>query len=137
MLKRLFGARSAPVSVTALSPVPLRGGFDVEVFGEANYQDALAQACGGRQAEGVMHRCVATLRAEPENPYDSNAIRVEIDGRLVGYLSRRAADAFTPVADRLARAGQVGTCDAIINGGWDRGDGDTGHFGVRLDLGVN
>ncbi len=29
---------------------------------------------------------------------------------------------------------QVGACSAIITGSWDRGDGDTGHFGVTLDL---
>lgn len=27
-------------------------------------------------------------------------------------------------------------CSAMIVGGWDRGKGDTGYFGVKLDLPV-
>jgi hypothetical protein len=54
--------------------------------------------------------------------------------REVGHLSRPAAQAFAPVGQRLAEQRQVGACSAIITGGWDRGDGDTGHFGVTLDL---
>lgn len=141
MLGRLFGRGRGPQRATAeqtgLQPVPLQGGFDVEVVGESNYQDALAAACGGRQKDGVNYDCTAVLRPEPSNPYDANAIRVEINGRLVGYLNRHAAKAYKPVADRLAADGKVGTCQALIVGGWDRGRGDTGHFGVRLDLGVN
>jgi hypothetical protein len=25
-------------------------------------------------------------------------------------------------------------CDALISGGWFRGSGDEGHYGIRLDL---
>lgn len=135
MFRRLFGgAEKAPEP--RLRPVPLKGGFHVEVVGESNYQDALEQACGGRTSDSAEYDCTAVLRAEPANPYDPDAIRVEIDGRLVGYLNRHAAKAFRPVAERLAAQGQVGTCNATIVGGWDR-DGDRGHFGIRLDLGVN
>jgi hypothetical protein len=38
------------------------------------------------------------------------------------------------VGRRLAEQRQVGACSATITGGWDRGDGDTGHFGITLDL---
>lgn len=133
MLRRLFTTSKGPRD---LQLVALLGGFDVEVVGEASYQEALERLCGGRTDEGADLECVATLRAEPSNPYDPDAIRVEIDGEHVGYLNRHAAKAFRPVADRLARQGQVGTCRARIVGGWDRED-DRGHFGVRLDLGVN
>jgi hypothetical protein len=136
MLRRLFGGSEPDQSAVVLVAVALRGGFDVEVVGESNYQEALERACGGRQRDGVDFDCIATLRHEPTNPYDPNAIRVEVDGLLVGYLNRHAAKAFRPVAERLAQQGQVGTCAARIAGGWDR-DGDLGHFGIRLDLGVN
>lgn len=135
LFQRLFGGSRA--TQADLEPVMLEGGFRVEVVGESNYQDALEAACGGRQRHGVEHDCIATLRAEPENPYDPDAVRVELDGRLVGYLSRGAAKAFKPTADRLAAAGRVGTCHAQIVGGWDREHGDRGHFGINLDLGVN
>lgn len=136
MLRRLFGI-SAPRPPNLLTPIPLVGGFDVEVVGESHYQDTLGEICGGRGTESAEHDCTALLRSEPANPYDPDAIRIEIDGRLVGYLNRRAAKAFKPTADRLAAAGHVGTCKAMIVGGWDRGEGDSGSFGVRLDLGVN
>jgi hypothetical protein len=71
---------------------------------------------------------------EPDNPYDPNAVAVYIAGRKVGHLPTPAAQAFAPVGRRLAEQQQVGACSAIITGGWDRGDGDTGHFGVTLDL---
>jgi hypothetical protein len=29
---------------------------------------------------------------------------------------------------------QIGACSATMTGGWDRGDGDTRHFGVTVDL---
>lgn len=136
MFKRLFGGNGEPAE-RALRPVPLVGGFDVEVVGESNYQQALEAVCGGRSKDGADSPCTAVLRHEPENPYDANAIRVEVDGRLVGYLNRHAAKAFRPVAERLAAQGEVGTCDARIVGGWERDEGDRGHFGIRLDLGVN
>jgi HIRAN domain-containing protein len=31
-----------------------------------------------------------TLRREPENPHDANAIRIEWKGRVLGYVPRRA-----------------------------------------------
>ena len=140
MLRRLFGGGDrlrAGSAARQLQPVPLLGGFSVEVVGESNYQDALGKVCGGRTEDGVDHDCTAVLRAEPTNPYDPNAIRVGVNGLLVGYLNRHAALAFRPVADRLALEGKVGTCNATIVGGWDRSHGDRGHFGIRLDLGVN
>jgi hypothetical protein len=136
MFRRLFGGDDGGDETGELVPVSLTGGFEVEVVGESNYQDALSSICGGPAKEGHDHECTATLRAEASNPYDPNAIRIEIDGHLVGYLNRQAAKFFKPTADRLASQGQVGTCAARIVGGWDRGEGDIGSFGVRLDLGV-
>ncbi len=38
--------------------------------------------------------------------------------------------------ERLAAQGKVAACRASISGGWDRGDGDRGSFGVRLSMGT-
>jgi hypothetical protein len=35
--------------------------------------------------------CWARLIREPDNPFDRNAVMVEIDGQTVGYLDRAAA----------------------------------------------
>jgi hypothetical protein len=66
--------------------------------------------------------------------YDSNAVKVMIDGKLVGHLDRYAAIEFRRVFSKIAHSGAVVKCPALIRGGWDRGEGDRGLFGVKLDL---
>ena len=59
---------------------------------------------------------------------------VEIDGQHVGYLSRDDAAAYRSVMRRLTAQGQVGTCAAVIKGGWRKATGEEGDFGVELGL---
>ncbi len=110
-------------------------GYPVEVVGESHYQDALEALCGGRTYDGVEKYCTASLVLEDSNPYDHNAVRVDISGRTVGYLSRDAAKAYRL---RLKQSGRLGAveCPAVIRGGWDRGKNDKGSFGVRLEVEV-
>jgi HIRAN domain len=63
----------------------------VAAVGESNYQEALSHICGSSRWEDVRFDCIAALVREPSNPYDSNAISVQVDGQLVGYLSREDA----------------------------------------------
>lgn len=111
----------------------LPGGHDVEVVGESHYDEALDGICGGRTEDGHDQACVATLIHEPDNPWDSNAVGVWIEGRKVGHLSRQTAVAFQPVAQALA--GRSATVAAVIRGGWDR-PGSRGNYGVTLDMGT-
>jgi HIRAN domain len=141
MLRKLRAAIQPPAPAGSGSPQPsqpttvmLSGGLEVGVVGESHYQDALTAIGGGKRTESVRIPTQATLVPEPDNPYDPNAVAVYIAGRKVGHLPRPAAQAFAPVGRRLAGQQQVGACSATITGGWDRGDGDTGHFGVILDL---
>jgi hypothetical protein len=140
MLRKLRAAIQPPAPVESSSPasqptaVMLSGGLEVGVVGESHYQDALTAIVGGKGRDSVRIPTHATLVPESDNPYDPNAVAVYIAGRKVGHLPRPAAQAFAPVAWRLAEQQQVGTCSATITGGWDRGDGDAGHFGVTLDL---
>jgi len=106
----------------------------IDIVGESHYQCALSAICGGKTEDGHERIVQARLFHDDANPHDNMAIRVEIDGRIVGYLDRAGARVFR---QRLAEAGYPGivaTCSAMIVGGWDRGDGDSGHFGVKLDL---
>ncbi len=64
-----------------------RGGT-VHAVGESHYQDALLAVVGGRTRHSVEHTCLAELCPEPTNPYDDEAIAVQIGGQCVGYLSR-------------------------------------------------
>lgn len=70
------------------STVVLEGDDLVRVVGTSHYQDALLELTGREGDEEVRLDKVATFVPEPENPHDPNAIAVQIDGRLVGYLSR-------------------------------------------------
>lgn len=103
------------------------GAFGQHVVGESRYQHILEEICGGRTAEGADFLTTATLVPEPDNPYDANAVRVDVDGVAVGYLDR-------PTAKRYheTHSGSV-ICPAVVRGGWDRGEDDRGSFGVWLD----
>ena len=110
------------------------GSYPTDIVGESNYQDALLNIAGGHNRAGHEIECQAELRPEPNNPYDSNAVAVFIDGRKVGYLGRDvAADYLTRLAETGA-AGATVRCNAKIVGGWRTNQHDSGHFGVRLGL---
>src|SRR5689334_1612382 len=82
---------AAPAPVIAVSANLYSGTHDLEIVGESNYQAALWSLCGGTLGEPIRHPVIAVLVPEPENPYDPNAIAVQIEARLVGYLSREYA----------------------------------------------
>lgn len=127
-------SRSGRKTNAPVGDLPGPGVYGVDIVGESNYQSALEKICGGREEESARKKVKALLVLEDENPHDSKAVRVDIDGETVGYLSRKEARQYRA---RLKEAGYpslLGRCDAIIVGGWDRGRGDRGHFGVKLDL---
>lgn len=110
------------------------GTFSLEVVGESNYQDSIEGICGGRSLKGVKLIVDAILFHHDNNEYDPMAIAVTIKGELVGYLSKEIARQYRRSMEEAGFAGLPAVCRAKIVGGWDKGDGDVGHFGVRLDL---
>ena len=94
----------------------LRGRDSVNVAGESHYQEALRAIAGDGE---VRHDTEAHLIPEPENEYDPDAVRVEIDGSKVGYLPRDLAPAWGPRLAELASRRRVGACEATIVGGAD------------------
>ena len=117
-----------------LEPLVLPRGEAVEVVGESYYQDALDAICGGKCEDGHRLMCQAELRPEPDNEYDKRAVGVYVDGRKVGHLSRADAKARQAKLLKLHSQGKRPMCGALITGGWSRGPGDEGHYGIRLDL---
>lgn len=102
------------------------------VVGESNYQPALKAAAGGRVVarddfDAAVH-AEAVLVPEPRNPYDVNAVRVQINGQKVGYLPREDAADYRPALDRLWQDGTLATCPARIMGGGKR------PYGIFLHL---
>ena len=51
---------------------------------------------GGSSNDRVRLEVYAVLVAEPDNPYDANAVSVWIQGLRVGYLSREDARRYRP-----------------------------------------
>ena len=100
----------------------------MEIVGESHYQAALERLAGGRTEEGVDVPVRAFFTPEPENPHDPNAVAVTVSGERVGYLSRPSAAVYR---GKLGTA--VSSCEGRIVGGWDRGTGDRGFFGLRLE----
>ncbi|WP_312487810.1 HIRAN domain-containing protein [Massilia timonae] len=111
------------------------GYYRINVAGESFYRDSLIRICGPRREDGVNIETYAELVLQDDNPYDKFAVQVWINGHQVGHLPRESARAFR----RIVRYGQLSLherfkCAAVIRGGWDRGAGDHGDYGVRLDL---
>jgi hypothetical protein len=128
-LRRIVGAGS--VRRTSTRPVVVIDGLDnLEVVGESNYQDALRGLVGARR-DRVRLPVQATLVAEANNRWDSNAISVWIAGSLVGYLSRDDAAAVRPGLLELERRhGASIALPGVIVGGGEA----TPSYGVFLNL---
>ena len=110
------------------------GRFNLQVVGESQYQRALEQICGGRTHQGEDRILDAVLLLDDDNPYDQNAVRVEISGLTAGYLSRDTAQRFRSRIRKEDLRADKFACRANIRGGWDRSEEDCGHFGVWLDV---
>lgn len=100
--------------------------YTYNIVGEASYQKNLIKIAGKKEETSKFYECSAKVVSEPTNKYDKNAVKVEINGLTVGYLSR--AEAQRLVGKRINI-----TVPAVINGGWDDGD-SKGHYGVKLAI---
>lgn len=114
--------------------LPGPGTYLAEIVGESHYQDELDAICGGKTTSGHNKIVDALLVWEDDNPADNQAVRVDIEGRTVGYISRQNARRIRQQLIKGGFAGVTGLCSAMIVGGWNRGGEDTGYYGVKLDL---
>ncbi|GMU77509.1 MAG: hypothetical protein AMXMBFR46_03090 [Acidimicrobiia bacterium] len=138
---RLFGRGREPaprdmlvVEVQQVADEPPGSLIEVEVVGESHRQDALERIAGPRGPDGKEHIVGVTLRCEPTNEFDRNAIRVEAVGQLVGYVARDTAAKLS--GPMIGRCGGALEGRGMIVGGWDDGV-SRGHFGIRVWLRVD
>lgn len=106
-------------------------GYTFDIVGEGARQAALNRICGGKCENGHNLRVTAQLVPVPGEPI---AIAVHIQRAAVGFIP---AEASADLRAEIVRVGAVGGavyCHAKIVGGWDHGDGDEGHYGVRLSI---
>lgn len=113
---------------------PSLGDFAFEVVGESNYQNAITSIAGHHGDQPPTAIFKALLIPENNNEYDSSAIRVDIQSKTVGYMSRDDARSFRLRLGANKLQDQATFCNAIIIGGFITRDGDRAFYGVRLDL---
>lgn len=138
LLRKLFNVPEPEPTVEVVDLTPevwITTEERVEVVGESHYQPAIRKACGWKGPHvDTMFECMAELVPEPTNKHDPNAIMVKVDGRQVGYLSRRdALELGEAISKALLRQG-TGMCRAVIAG---RADGETQNLGVFLHLEIS
>ena len=121
LLERLF--RSKP------KPAILYPGSDrLDVVGESYYQDTLWKTVGGRRSDEVRCETHAVLMPESKDSEYPEAIRVLIDGKVIGSLSRYDAPLYRPGLGRLmGSTNRLVALNATILGG-----GELGKLGVTL-----
>lgn len=108
--------------------VTLEGETTVDVVGESFHQDELYRLAGESRPYGGVD-----LEADAELiPIEGDGIEVRIEGRSVGFLSSDDAGIYHDRMVGSIRSQGVASCRARIRGGWDRGPGDVGLFGVTL-----
>jgi len=116
-------ASSASRTRVSREPAPTfpEGWGPLSVVGESQYQPALR-----RVSLDIGRICWATLALEPDNPFDGNAVVVQVDGLTVGYLSRRDAGR---LQKRLLALSSPLRVPAKLIGG----TGDKPTFGIIVD----
>jgi hypothetical protein len=135
--KASLDALAQKASLEALPHWPGPGTYEFRIMGASKYQAALEWICGGRTEESAQYQTEAVLCLEDSNPHDNKAVRVDIKGQTVGYLSREDARSYRARLKQLGQERTVYKCNALVVGGWRRSGRsrkDQGHFGVRLDL---
>lgn len=113
---------------------PGKGEFLFDVVGESNYQAAIKELAGDHGDREPKATFIASLIPDDDNPHDDKAIRVEINRKHVGYMSREDARSFRRRLGTKKLTNQTTTCHAKITGGWVGKDGKRVPYGIRLDI---
>ena len=110
--------------------------YSISITGESNYQKAIRDVIFYKEMvdrydlEYKDDKLTAELILEDKNKYDpGNAVRVDIEGKTVGYLARQDARAYRKELARLELTEEPCTCNAAVFG--KRED-----FGMMMKFGV-
>jgi hypothetical protein len=107
---------------------PSLGRFEFEVVGESNYQSAIKSIADSSE------QCIASIIPEDSNKFDQMAVRIDIQNKTVGYMSKDDARSFRKLLSKNKIGGKVTSCNATITGGFVLRDGSKAHYGVCLDI---
>ena len=96
-------ALGALALVVAAAAVPAQSG-EVKMLVQSSLLAGFQYYQGGRLWDEIKVGDPLTLAREPDNPHDSNAVRVEWQGHKLGYVPRRENQA---VARHMDSGGKV------------------------------
>lgn len=114
------------VNKTSANPALSNASYSYNIVGEQSYQNNLKKIAGPKEEESKFFECYAKVSSEPFNQYDKNAVKVEINGLLVGYLSKSEA---AKLSGKVVNK----NVPAVIDGGW-KDEESTGSYGVKLAI---
>lgn len=116
-LSKMLGTPQKPKvrTVTAIHFPKKRGYEHIQVTGEQHYQGNLLRLTGRKGTEQIRLDTKAVLMPEPTNPNDWNAVQVQIDGLVVGYMNRQDAKAYVGPMSEAAAVDRVVTCEAWVS----------------------
>lgn len=103
-----------------------KANMDYEVVGESFYQDNIA-------AISNLTNLLAYLIPEDNNPYDTKAIRVDIEQKTVGYLAKDDARSFRRKLRNKKVHNDITYCKASVTGGYVH-KGKQLSYGIELDF---
>lgn len=98
--KRVFGTRD----------------FSLHVVGTSHYRREIEAATAGRKSySGNRNYIPVVLETEPDNPYDSNAVKVmSVNRETIGYLPREDAAKYASAIRAWHGTGKFVGCDAVV-----------------------
>ena len=108
--------------------------FGLEVVGVESCQPELEEVTYNPLLEEAARIVLALLIPEDTNPYDAAAVRVQIWGRTVGYLSRADAHVFRACLGSEVQGTQRLRCRAKIQRASFPQGGEKELWQVRLDV---
>jgi len=100
--------------------------YTFEIVGEQSCQKNLRKLAGEKEQESKFVEVTAKVLSDPFNKFDQNAVKVEIGGLLVGFLSKEHAKM---LSGRVINK----EVPAVIDGGW-LDDESEGSYGVKLGI---
>lgn len=93
------------------------GLFPISLTGTRNYHENIQKIARNPDDQPALVFCTGRLIPECGNPYDPNAILIEIDNMPVGHLPNEVAKIFRDALNDKGITGEVTTCSLLIRGG--------------------
>ena len=120
---------------TPLFTWPSRRKFDFELVGAEYYQaehQHIADNHRGKQLDGLP--LTAMLIPEDGNRLDDTAVRVDVDGLTVGYLSLVDSKGYHRRMAELKQKIRPTACDALLVASPSQANGTDTQYSVKLDV---